>query len=117
MKIISLTQLGSWGEGLGGVPISLHVHFLTGEKVQTAEPSGQDEGDGAYGGRKVQAFCLQSGGEEPGSHQQVGGEVTGIHQQLPGALWTRRSLGESTMVHWNHSNQQKNAPLEKSHSD
>lgn len=71
---------------------------LAGEEIPAPEPGGQDEGDGAKCGGKVQTLCLQSGREEPGPHPQVGGEVTGIYWQLPGAVWTRRSLGTFTFT-------------------
>lgn len=78
---------------------------MTGKEVPAPEPGGQDERDGAQRGGKVQALCLQSGGEEPGPHPQVGGEVSRVYWQLPGAIWTRWSLGmlTLTLIHKIHS--------------
>lgn len=72
--------------------------ILTGKEVQTTESSGQDEGDSAQRGGKVQTLCLQSGREEPGPDPQVGGEVSRVYRQLPGAFWTGWSLGMFTLT-------------------
>lgn len=66
---------------------------FTGEYVSTPEPSGQDEGDGPNCWGKVETFCQQGGGEEPGPNSQMGGEVTRIHRQFPGTFWSRWSMG------------------------